>query len=410
MAGIHHLTTPFPRSCPICESTKRKKLFGQTFAMFSEESLLSGYDVVLCSQCGFGYADNIPSQAKFDEYYRNMSKYEYVYSGGQESSFDMDRFEAIAGLITPFIQSPQASILDIGCATGGLLNKIRANGFYNVSGLDPSLTCAQAAWNLYQIPVQTGTISNIKESNQYDFIILVGVLEHIRELEVELNRLREMLTNGGRLFIEVPDALHFDRFFDAPFQQFSMEHVNFFSPISLQNLMSSNGFETVHITQLHRNHSQESIMPVVSAIFEKQPPSTTFPALIHCTKTEKALAQYIAHSNKFEKGIKQVIDGIAVSGTSLLVWGTGTHTLRLMKISNLSKANIIAFVDSNPRYQGKQLFGAPVIAPQDVFDYGEPILISSRVFQSDIVNNIRNELQIKNELILLYGETDGGKL
>jgi hypothetical protein len=174
--------------------------------------------------------------------------------------------------------------------------------------------------------------------------------------------------------------------------------------------MKSNGFETVYSAQLHRKHSQESIMPVISAIFKKQPQGYSAPAHTHCGETRKALEKYIAHSTEFEKLLQQAIDEVIRSGKPILVWGTGTHTLRLMETSNLLKANIIAFVDSNPRYQGKQLFGAPVIAPRDIINRRESILISSRVFQSDIVHQIRNQLQVKNELILLYDESDGGEL
>jgi len=49
-------------------------LFQQRFSVLSTGSLMDGYDVVICQECGFCFADNIPEQAAFDLYYREMSK------------------------------------------------------------------------------------------------------------------------------------------------------------------------------------------------------------------------------------------------------------------------------------------------------------------------------------------------
>ena len=42
------------------------------------------------------------------------------------------------------------------------------------------------------------------------------------------------------------------------------------------------------------------------------------------------------------------------------------------------------------------------MAPEALRDRREPVLISSRVFQNEIADQIRNDLNCANELILLY--------
>src|SRR6476660_639452 len=86
------------RPCAICSSTERSQLFRQAFSKLSDGSLLSGYDVVTCSKCGFCFADNIPFQAVFDAYYRDMSKYEKTGQGGQDTIYDRVRFQAMANV------------------------------------------------------------------------------------------------------------------------------------------------------------------------------------------------------------------------------------------------------------------------------------------------------------------------
>jgi len=68
----------------------------------------------------------------------------------------------------------------------------------------------------------------------------------------------------------------------------------------------------------------------------------------------------------------------------------------------LGEAKIKAFVDSNPRYQGKSLNNVPIISPQALKDMTETILISSRVYQEEIAHQIRGELKLRNEFIKLY--------
>jgi FlaA1/EpsC-like NDP-sugar epimerase len=87
---------------------------------------------------------------------------------------------------------------------------------------------------------------------------------------------------------------------------------------------------------------------------------------------------------------------------TIIIWGVGTHTLRLLETSRLGRANIVAFVDSNPRYQLKQLNGIPIIAPADLKSRPEPILISSRVFQREIEQQIREDLRLSNQIVKLY--------
>jgi hypothetical protein len=73
-----------------------------------------------------------------------------------------------------------------------------------------------------------------------------------------------------------------------------------------------------------------------------------------------------------------------------------------MATSRLAAASIVAFVDSNTRYQDRTLHGRPIISPEALHSHPEPILISSRVFQHEIETQIRDQLGLSNEVIRLY--------
>ena len=389
------------RDCPVCGAPDRRVLFHQEFAAVEQATPVTGYDVAVCERCGAAYADGIPDQAAFDRYYRDMSKYEYAQRGGEESEFDARRLGLIADIVAPRIPSPEARVLDVGCASGRLLANIRERGFPRVTGLDPSPACAATAARLYSIPVRTMTLGEIAASGErFDVVIMVGVLEHLRDLDAAFLQLRTLLSPGGLLYVEVPDVTAFADWPNAPYQDFSTEHINFFSPISLGNLMRRHGFTRTFLEQNHREQSFRTVMSNISAFYQKQedvPQHIEFDA-----DTALGLDRYLAASAADDRRLQAKIDAVVDAKQPILIWGVGTHTSRLMATSRLAEANIVAFVESNSRYHGKSLHGRPIVAPDALRGRREPVLISSRVFQQEIADQIRSGLGCTNDLILLY--------
>lgn len=391
-----------PRACPVCAGSARRVCFHQEFVAVEHATPVTGYDVVVCEGCGFAYADGVPEQRAFDQYYREMSKYEYAQRGGAESVYDQRRLALIAEIVVRHVPDPAVRILDVGCASGRLLANIRDLGFSNVTGLDPSPACAAAAAQLYGIGVQTLTLGEMAATGQsFDVVIMVGVLEHLRDLESAFDHLRSLVGSGGLVYVEVPDVTAFADWPNAPYQDFSTEHVNFFSPVSLTNLMRRHGFVEVFAEQNHREQSYRTVMSNVSAVYRKEERldrgRITFDEV-----SAAGLERYLAGCAADDERLRAAIDAVVDAGRPILVWGVGTHTTRLMATSRLADAEIVGFIESNVRYHGKTLHGRPILSPAALKQHGEPVLISSRVFQKEIEDQIRNDLGCANELILLY--------
>jgi SAM-dependent methyltransferase len=390
-----------PRRCAVCGSQAKKLLFEQRFAAVG---LVTGYGVVVCRDCGFAFADGIPSRAAFEQYYRDLSKYEYQQRDGSESESDEARQREVAGALTEWIPQRESRILEIGCASGRLLALLHEAGFESATGLDPSPACAEAAHRLYGVTVRTGSLYDLPQfGERYDVVILVGVLEHLCDLEGALAVLGGALTDGGRVYVDVPDCTRFADYPDAPFQQFSTEHINFFSGASLANLMGAHGFGPLLSEQVVRGFTEASRMPSVHALFEK---SAAPRAVEPDTASEPALAEYIRQSEALDRGMRSAIARSVSGGQPIIVWGVGTLTQRLLATGGLDGAHICAFVDSNPKYQGQQLRGVPILSPEALRERGEPILICSRVFQLEIERQIREQLGLTNELLPLFANRE----
>jgi SAM-dependent methyltransferase len=365
----------------------------------SAVAFLNGYDVVICKQCGLGFADDIPEQGVFDRYYQGNSKYEYQHTGGKESESDESRFRAIAETLARSVAAKSSRVLEIGCATGRLLALLRDAGFANVQGLDPSPGCAQAAWDLYKVPVFAGSLFSIPaSSNAYDLVISVGVLEHVEDTSKALDCIRAVLSPEGLVYAEVPDGSRYAGRPDAPYQEFSIEHINFFSTVSLSNLFRRNSFCPISTGEAIRQQNENTTCPAAFGIFQSA--ETRLP-LERDDVTEPGLRRYIEESAAVDARVRRVIRDSA-RGRELLVWGAATHTQRLLAAGAFANIRISAFVDSNPKLHGHTLQGIPILSPASLSGRSEPILISTRGFQREIRDQIRHRLNLDNEVILLY--------
>ena len=386
--------------CPICNGLGNV-LYRQNFGAEST-SFLSSYDVSVCRDCGCGFAAGIPPQAEFDAYYRDMSKYEYQHQGGGATDYETAIFNAPVRHIEQFAPDKDTRILDIGCATGRFLWALKGAGYTDLTGSDPSAQCAATAQRLYGLRVITAPLAGLTTNEGlYELVLMTGVLEHLCDLHTALEQVTRLLAPNGRLYIIVPDVAQLEQFKNAPFQLFSVEHINFFSVQSLDNLMRRHGLRRVFVAAALSEQSHNTVEPDIAVAYERDD-TMTGAEIVRDTITESALRDYCARSQQAEDAVARDIEALVETRQPLLVWGVGTNTLHLLHTTRLGEANIVAFVDSNPKYQDKTLHDRPIIAPEMVGNYSEDILIGSWMFQSEIETTIRETLGLANGLIKLY--------
>lgn len=74
---------------------------------------------------------------------------------------------------------------------------------------------------------------------------------------------------------------------------------------------------------------------------------------------------------------------------TVLIYGAGVHTQDLFNYTDLSKAKIIALVDSDPKKQDLRFRSYEVISPEKIIDLRPDIvLISSKAFEDVIYNQL----------------------
>ncbi len=206
-----------------------------------------GIDVHLCQGCrnAFVPRSSIPHDLE--------SIYSQAYFEGGEGTgypgYQADRailfrnFEERLAFIER-AAPPGRRLLDVGAAYGFLLKVARDAG-WDASGVEIAPDCALEASRISGASVACGDFLTVPLVGPYDVIVMLDVIEHLRDPPAAIARAFELLSPGGLLVIETGDfrapwARLLGRrwyFYDPP------AHLFYFSHRGLTELLRRVGFD-----------------------------------------------------------------------------------------------------------------------------------------------------------------------
>jgi 2-polyprenyl-3-methyl-5-hydroxy-6-metoxy-1,4-benzoquinol methylase len=137
-------------------------------------------------------------------------------------------------------------ILEVGCGSGGILIPFTEIGA-EVVGIDFDDTYMVAGRNR-GLNLIDRSIYEFQSDKKFDLIILKDVLEHLPDLDLVLQKLKSLLSEAGKVYIQVPtfEGLEFLGYKNDYLRYFQNAHIVHFSEASLNYLFSKNGFDTVY--------------------------------------------------------------------------------------------------------------------------------------------------------------------
>jgi len=148
---------------------------------------------------------------------------------------------------------PKCTVLEIGCASGYFSRSLMDMG-YNVTGLEYDQE-ALAAARKQGVTAYIGNIENPASlavlEGKFDRILLMDVLEHLRDPETVLRGLAPFLNPGGRVLITEPNVGYWAMRKDLLLGRWNyMEagimdrtHLKFFTETTWKELVMNAGFE-----------------------------------------------------------------------------------------------------------------------------------------------------------------------
>jgi 2-polyprenyl-3-methyl-5-hydroxy-6-metoxy-1,4-benzoquinol methylase len=399
------------RACSACGATGNTVCHHQRFIVPDGYPLPDEYSVAVCRRCGFVYADPAAAQRDYDRFYCEWSKYDdtATATGSGVFPFDAARLATTASDIARALPSRAASILDAGCATGGLLTALRDQGFTAVAGLDPSSRCA-AACRDRGFEAYVGTISSAPaHMPKFDCVVFSHVLEHVYDIPAFFTAARRLLAPGGYIYIETPDASHYDDYLYAPFQEFNTEHINHFSACALENTARRFGFQPIMVEHKVIQTAEDTLYPAIFGLF-RDCGGAADERVVCDQELPTKIAAYIRHSAEQMEKINNHLAGQLANTQRVIIWGAGQFAMKLLALPCLAQTEVRALVDNNPILRGKTLAGAPVIGPQElgpqeIAGTREPIIIATLLHAGEISAQIRG-LGLSNRVLSLLQDSN----
>lgn len=357
-------------NCPLCYSTDLEIVFRQKFEPLTKVTLFNLYDIARCRSCDMVFANNIPSQKDVDKYYFENNKYEMI-----TTYLTLPIHEKTCEMIKNRY-STDKNVVDFGCGEGNILRLLQSAGYRNLFGVDTSKRNCDMLnkMKIYSINKSIFDINENDFDRKFDVILCIAVLEHIVDLHGALSRMVSRLKKEGELIICVPYIFP-RRALVYPLQEFSTEHINYFTFSTLSNLCEKYGLYPIYLQQIDG-------------------------AIISVFGVRNDFSLYISQSIYTIEVALSNIDLLIKLQKPVIVYGAGTLTRYLIANTRFSKLNILAFVDNDKHLQGERLASKTIIAPNELYKYpNEIILLCTYNADTVIERMIRDELNLNNEVI-----------
>jgi len=374
--------------CPVCNGNNKVKIFERDYKGCSSIAPFSFYTVYQCLNCGMIYAGDAYESMPLDEYYDKMSKYEgdNVIKSSEVEYANRREAEFIANYV-----DNNSSIIDIGCAYGGLLHELQKRGFNSVEGLELSEKNIEYAKTYYDIHVYHGGLGyEVPKDKKFDLIILSCTLEHILDIQTSIREMVDMLTDCGKIFISVPLAENFASHKDL-YQEFSIEHINYFTRSGLNYLMAQ--FDLRLVTSQIDKYESAGLAGIVYTLWEKGDTDMITP---NCN----LLDSYMDICDEYASTIRKELSHKDYSD-GFYIWCAGTMTAMLYQLNFFPKDAVLGIVDSNINLQGMEIYGHKILSPEHLKTLkNAPILIASQQAKESILIDI-SKIGLKNKVWII---------
>jgi 2-polyprenyl-3-methyl-5-hydroxy-6-metoxy-1,4-benzoquinol methylase len=362
-----------------------------------------GYDLVQCQDCSFIYADTKVSQVELDDYYSNLSKYESkeISTGGGYNDYDRNRLIDTAKYIASKFDDKTLAIADVGCAIGGLLEQLKNEGFKNITGIDPSISCVNITKNEKGINCLHASLFELDDTfGKYDLVILSHVWEHILDLDAALKSIEKILKPNGCIYVECPNAMNYKNVIHAPYQEFNTEHINHFSTGSFFNFFGSRGYSLldkgIRIMKIASNNDYDAVY----SLFRKNLDGSKSD-LVFDKEILPSIKAYLDESDLTYKNIIDKIKSVAAHDEDIAFVGIGQFAFKLLQtVKELEIKNNLILFDNNTLNVGKIINESIVLSGKDLISNYKKnkfnIIITSLIYQNEIANNLDAEFEKNN--------------
>jgi len=302
------------RVCYCCNNESNIEIIKLKLVLIDDINLNNIINVNYCKDCYFYFSNSTNTQDDYNYYYQHFNKYNI-------DSVNIDKDQKCVDYLLNNLDNNVKTILDYGCGNGLISQKLNE-----------------------KFEVNTFDIGMENTDKKYDCIIINHVLEHIYDLDDFLNKIKLNLIDNGIVYIEIPNAEYYEEFNNfGPLQEINLEHINYFSKLSLSKLMVKHNFIPLKINDDYFSNNNSKYY-VIRGLFK-------------LNYNNKSFEKYIEYG---KNKIENITFDDKYNSKSIYVYGCGQYLFKIFnKISE--KYNIINIIDDNKPYLHKKVNNVLII-------------------------------------------------
>lgn len=214
--------------------------------------------VYSCSNCGLFFQNPMPTKTFMTKFYEDIYKKRFHFIS-TEKAFEIEDKKQERGRISEIEKFVKGGkILDIGASTGFFLKEVQKRKHWEVFGIEYSKEAIKKAKGRYNFPVVLGEAGTKKLPKEFfDVVTMHSVLEHIPDPVGAVRKVYMKLKPGGYFVFNVPNIRSFEyylfKMLNKRFPGFISEHLYYFTPKVITNILEKNGFRVIHMTSRHHS-------------------------------------------------------------------------------------------------------------------------------------------------------------
>jgi SAM-dependent methyltransferase len=238
--------------CNYCGSDQRTILYQIPDLLLDHKERL--FTLVKCDHCGLVYQNPRPDQEEIAQFY--PPEYESYYKDDSQTKL-MSRVNQIGidkrcRIITTLPRENKGGrLLDIGCATGFFIDKLRQSGSWQVWGVETSDYAVKFAREQLHLNVFQGELAEANFTEGFfDVVTLWDVLEHLPDPNCAVNEISRISKPGSFIVLRVPNLSSLDaRLFGPAWAGFDLpRHYYAFSKQNLVELFNDHGYSVSQVS------------------------------------------------------------------------------------------------------------------------------------------------------------------